>query len=107
NGQILPYGRGLCAYYIYIQPFTCSVVPVIYPACGLARKATAVAISAAAPRRPRGICDKMEAVCDSFKARVMSVSMKPGATQLTVMLRLPNSRARARAMPATPALAAA
>jgi hypothetical protein len=27
----------------------------------------------------------------------MSVSMKPGATQFTVMLRLPSSRARARA----------
>ena len=37
----------------------------------------------------------------------MSVAMKPGATQLTVMLRLPSSRASARVMPATPALAAA
>jgi len=35
------------------------------------------------------------------------VAIKPGATQLTVMLRLPNSRAKARVMPATPALAAA
>ena len=37
----------------------------------------------------------------------MSVAMNPGATQLTVMLRLPSSRASARVMPATPALAAA
>ncbi len=37
----------------------------------------------------------------------MSVAMKPGATQLTVMLRLPSSRASARDRPATPALAAA
>ena len=38
---------------------------------------------------------------------VMSVAMKPGAMQLTVTLRLPSSRASARVMPATPALAAA
>jgi hypothetical protein len=37
----------------------------------------------------------------------MSVSMNPGATQLTVMLREASSRASARVMPATPALAAA
>ncbi len=37
----------------------------------------------------------------------MSVSMNPGATQLTVMPRLPTSRASERVMPATPALAAA
>jgi hypothetical protein len=41
------------------------------------------------------------------QAAVMSVAMKPGATQLTVMLREPSSRASARVMPATPALAAA
>ena len=45
--------------------------------------------------------------CSSGKLAVMSVSIKPGATQLTVMLRLPSSRANARVMPATPALAAA
>jgi len=32
--------------------------------------------------------------------------MKPGATQLTVMLRLLSSRAKERVCPATPALAA-
>ena len=43
----------------------------------------------------------------AIELAVMSVSIKPGAMQLTVMLREPNSRARARVMPATPALAAA
>ena len=47
------------------------------------------------------------AVCASDNDLVMSVSMKPGATQLTVMPRLPSSRASERVMPATPALAAA
>ena len=37
----------------------------------------------------------------------MSVAMNPGATQFTVMPRLPSSRASDRVMPATPALAAA
>ena len=37
----------------------------------------------------------------------MSVSMKPGATQFTVMLRLPTSRARDLENPTIPALAAA
>ena len=37
----------------------------------------------------------------------MSVSMKPGATTLTVMPRLPTSRARLLLKPMMPALAAA
>ena len=37
----------------------------------------------------------------------MSVSMRPGATTLTVICRLPTSRAMARAMPTSPALEAA
>ncbi len=37
----------------------------------------------------------------------MSVSMKPGAMQLTVMFREASSRARLRVKPSTPALAAA
>ena len=37
----------------------------------------------------------------------MSVSMKPGATQFTVILRLPTSRANDLLKPKIPALAAA
>ena len=44
----------------------------------------------------------MAAFCSSVKACVMSVAMKPGATQLTVILRLPSSRASRRLRPATP-----
>ena len=45
--------------------------------------------------------------CASGSARVMSVSMNPGATQLTVMLRLPTSCASDRVKPSNAALAAA
>ena len=57
--------------------------------------------------RPSGICASSAVRCASGSARVMSVSMNPGATQLTVMLRLPSSRASDLVMPTTPALAAA
>ena len=45
--------------------------------------------------------------CGSAIARVMSVSMNPGATQFTVTLRLPISRASDLLKPMTPAFAAA
>ncbi len=44
-------------------------------------------------------------LCDG--ERVMSVSMNPGATQFTVTLRLPISRASDLLKPITPAFAAA
>src|SRR3546814_14706609 len=79
--QILP-----CSfYYIYRPPFTCTVVPVTYSACAEARKAAALATSAGDPRRPRGTWARMAAVCVSFRARVMSVSINPGDTQLTAI----------------------
>ncbi len=55
----------------------------------------------------RAVFRLYSACCSAGNAAVMSVSMKPGATQLTVMPRLPNSLAKARVMPATPALEAA
>ena len=66
----------------------------------------AAAISAASPMRPAGICVRMRPFCSSFSLSVIAVLINPGATQLTVMLRLPSSRASERVMPATPALAA-
>ena len=45
--------------------------------------------------------------CSSFSASVIGVAMKPGATQLTVMLRLATSWASALVMPIMPALDAA
>src|ERR1700738_920581 len=94
-------------YDMHMPPFTCSVVPVIYPACGEARNATACATSSGLPSRPSGICAFSAVCCSSGRLFVMSVSMKPGATQFTVMPRLPISRASARVIPATPAFAAA
>ena len=44
---------------------------------------------------------------EDFSARVIAVSTKPGATQLTVTPRAAISRARDFDMPTTPALAAA
>jgi hypothetical protein len=64
-------------------------------------------IGTAKAMRPAGTIVKIRDFCSSFSLSVIAVSMKPGATQLTVMPRLPNSRASARVMPATPALAAA
>jgi len=48
-----------------------------------------------------------EARCDSLSARVMSVSMKPGATTFAVMPREPTSRASDLVNPIIPAFAAA
>ena len=51
--------------------------------------------------------DSIASRAASGRSFVMSVAMKPGATQLTVMPRLPSSRASDRVMPATPAFATA
>ncbi len=64
------------------------------------------------PRRwrrtgPAGIALRISALRSSGSAAVMSVSMKPGATTLAVMLRLPSSRVIERATPTRPALLAA
>src|SRR5207249_1432191 len=99
--------RFICRQVISMPPLTCSVAPVMYAARGLARNATAYATSSGVPRRPNGIRDNNASRCASGSARVMSVSMKPGETQLTVMLRLPTSCASDLVKPTIAAFAAA
>jgi len=53
----------------------------------------AAATSSGRPSRPSGICWTSAPRCSSESVRVMSVSINPGAMQLTVMLRLATSRA--------------
>ena len=65
------------------------------------------AISEAEANRPSGTCSVIFAFRSSESTDVMSVSTGPGATTLTVMLRLPSSRASERARPTRPALDAA
>src|SRR5690606_13989173 len=76
---------------MYMPPFTCRGSPLMWPASGPARKATARAMSAGSPRRPSAICWSMVALASSGRSRVMSVAMKPGATTFTVTPRLPIS----------------
>ncbi len=94
-------------YAMYIPPLTCRVSPVMYAPQSEAKKPTAAAISSGVPKRASGICDMSTSICFSCKARVMSVSMKPGATQFTVMPREPISLARDLEKPSTAALDAA
>ena len=79
----------------------------IRTARGPARNATASATSSGDPSLPSGIRASSASRCASASALVMSVSMKPGATQLTVMLRLPTSCARLLVKPISAALPAA
>jgi 3-oxoacyl-[acyl-carrier protein] reductase len=72
-----------------------------------ARKGRIVLISSGCAYRPSGTCETMFSRCSSVSALVMSVSTKPGATTLKVMLREPSSRARERAKPTSAALEAA
>src|SRR5215207_4006338 len=93
--------------YVYIPPFTARTCPVIYDASSDARKHTAAATSSGAPRRPSGICCDQSCFALPTRRRVMSVSMSPGATTFTVMLREATSRASALQKPISPAFEAA
>ncbi len=79
----------------------------MYEASADARNATAAAISDGNPSLARGIWPFNVSRWVSLRARVMSVSMKPGATTFAVMPRDPISRARDLVNPIIPALAAA
>ena len=65
------------------------------------------AISSPCPSRAMGIVPRIPSRCFSLSASVIGDSMKPGATQLTVMLRLATSAASALVMPMSPAFEAA
>src|SRR6478609_2793265 len=93
--------------YMYIPPLTARTCPVIYDASSEARKLTAAATSAGEPILPIGICDAQSVLADSVIAFVMSVSIRPGATTLTVTFRDATSFASDLQNPISPALDAA
>ena len=68
-------------------PSTGSTAPVMYAASGPARKATAAATSSADAIRPERDPGQDGLLAVLAQAAVMSVSTKPGATTLTVILR--------------------
>ncbi len=69
-----------------------------------ARKATAFATSSGCPNLPSGVIWMPQSLSSWGRSAVSSVSMNPGATALTVMLRPPTSLARALVRPMRPAL---
>src|SRR5579883_3090162 len=93
--------------YMYMPPFTAMTCPVMYPASSLARNFTAAAMSSGFPIRPSGTDARIFARTSSDSTFVMSVSMYPGATALTVMLRLAISCASVFVTPISPAFDAA
>src|SRR3954463_7644445 len=93
--------------YMYMPPLTASTCPVIYAASSDARKHTAAAMSSGVPSRLSGILAAHSSCAVPVIARVMSVSISPGATTLTVMLRDATSCATDLANPISPAFDAA
>src|SRR5574338_888876 len=89
--------------YIYIPPLTARTWPVIYDAASEARKHTADATSSGDPRRPSGIFEAQVSCALAAIARVISVSIRPGATTFTVMPREATSCASALQNPMMPA----
>src|ERR1700730_17766302 len=89
-------------------PSTTSTWPVMKPAAGEHRNATAAATSSALPSRCSGVRLTSSATISSVsEASVSSVRTYPGATALQVMLREPISLAIDLVKPISPALAAA
>ena len=94
--------------YMYIPPLTARTCPVIYAASSDARKHTAAATSSArAEPAERNLRRPVALRASPSIARVMSVSISPGATTFTVMPRDATSRASALAKPISPAFDAA
>ena len=83
------------------------VAELLQAAASESRKATAPATSSGCPTRPSGMAPAIVSRAACVMAAVMSVSMNPGATQLTVMLREASSRASERVNPSVPAFDAA
>ena len=82
-------------------------LPRSYDASSDARKQTAAAMSSGVPRRRRGTFDAHSSRALPVIARVMSVSMSPGAITLAVIPREATSSATALVNPMRPAFDAA
>ena len=78
----------------------------MYAASSDARNATALLISSTLPILERGIISSTDFFCSSDKTFVISVSIYPGATALTVIPRDASSFAADLVIPITPALEA-
>ena len=87
-----------------MPPSTWTVVPVTYAARCDARKQTTSPNSRGLPSRPSGICASSAGGGPSspYSSLMRGVSMRPGATQLTVIPSGPSSRESVFAQPMTP-----
>ena len=81
------------------------VCPVIYCASSLAKNDTAFVISSTIPNLFKGIVFIILFLASLFKNEVISVSMNPGAIELTVMPLEPNSFASDFVKPPKPSFA--
>jgi hypothetical protein len=89
------------------------VSPLMYEASSETRKATTLAMSSTRPKRLKGMflanrsfISSMDIPTLSAASLVISVSIQPGATALTLMLNRPSSSASVRAIACRPAFAA-
>ena len=92
--------------YITMPPSTTRTCPVMYVARSDARKATAAATSCGVPSLSSAICLPRPSLASGVIAAVISVSMNPGATAFTRMLREPSSLATDLVSAIRPAVAA-
>ena len=79
----------------------------MYPAASEHRNATAPLTSSGFPARPRAACFIKKSLAASGIFSVMAVSMRPGATALTLIFLEPNSFASDLHRPIRPAFEAA
>src|SRR5262249_39965651 len=85
-------------------PLAASVSPVMKLDSSLSRKRITAAISSGWPIRPIGVPAIRRFAASSESARAISVSIRPGATQLTRTLWGANASAQQRVKAITPAL---
>src|SRR5579884_1962832 len=98
---------GIWSYgHVVLPASTVSTVPVILLDLQLSRNSTAFATSSTEASRRKELRRTTRSRCSSLIARVMSVSMKPGATALTLIPMRPTSRASERVKPTRDAFVA-
>ena len=90
-----------------MPPLTCNVSPVTYEAKSDDKKATQLDTSSPDPSFPMGILDVKNIFTYSAIFIVISVAIKPGETQLTVIFFFAYSIARLLDIPIIPAFEAA
>ena len=90
-----------------MPPLTCNVSPVTYEAESEDKKATQLDTSSPDPSFPMGILDVKNIYTFSAIFIVISVAIKPGETQLTVIFFFAYSIARDLDIPIIPAFEAA